>query len=87
MRKVTETQTAVEVATVASMIHAHCTGSSGSSPAPNQSATLTTRDATMAAISDHALIRHQYQRRIRTRPVPAPMARRKRHAPSMLERK
>ena len=30
----------------------------------------TTNDVTIALISDHALMRHQYQRRIRTRPVP-----------------
>src|SRR5262245_48948562 len=43
----------------------------------------TINDVTMALISDHALIRHQYQRRIRTSPVPAPRARRNFHACSI----
>ena len=40
----------------------------------------TTNDATIALISDQALMRHQYQRRIRTSPVPAPIASRNFHA-------
>ena len=35
----------------------------------------TTNELVMAAISLQALIRHQYQRRMNTSPVPAPMAR------------
>ena len=87
VRNVTTTHTRVEMPTVESMIHAHWVGSSASQPTPNQRTTLATSDATMALISDHALMRHQYQRRMSTSPVPAPRARRKRHAPSMLVRK
>jgi len=39
-------------------------------------------EAIIALISDHALMRHQYQRRINTSPVPAPSANKKRQAPS-----
>ena len=42
---------------------------------------------TIAAISLHALMRHQSQRRISTRPVPAPIASRNSHAFSTEERK
>ena len=44
-----------------------------------------TNDAIIALISDQALMRHQYQRRISTKPVPAPSARRKVQAFSTLE--
>src|SRR5215510_1899984 len=72
-------------ATVISMI----TESFRGSPAGNQRPGIVTKhtpeitsDAIIAVISDHALIRHQYHRRISTRPVPAPSASRKRQAPS-----
>src|SRR5437867_4562735 len=39
-----------------------------------------TNDATIAAISLHALMRHQYQRRMYTSPVPAPSPIRNFHA-------
>ena len=41
-----------------------------------------TNDAIIALISDQALMRHQYQRRMSTSPVPAPIASRNFHAPS-----
>ena len=44
---------------------------------------LMTKLAIIAEISLQALMRHQYQRRIRTSPVPAPSARRSSHAFSM----
>lgn len=44
---------------------------------------LVSQDLDLAApISLHALMRHQYQRRMRTRPVPDPNASRMRHAPA-----
>src|SRR6478672_10916838 len=46
----------------------------------------TTKEAIIALISLHALMRHQYQRRISTRPVPEPSARRNFHAPSTVWR-
>ena len=46
---------------------------------------LTTKLASIAEISLHALMRHQYQRRMSTSPVPAPRARSSSHAFSMLE--
>ena len=39
--------------------------------------------AVMAAISDQALMRHQYQRRMKTRPAPAPSASRNFQAAAM----
>ena len=39
--------------------------------------------AVMAAISDQALMRHQYQRRMKTRPAPAPRASRNFQAAAM----
>ena len=44
----------------------------------------TMNEAVMALISLQALIRHQYQRRISTNPVPEPSARRNFHAPSIV---
>ena len=44
---------------------------------------LITKLAIIAEISLQALIRHQYQRRISTSPVPAPSARSSSHAFSM----
>jgi hypothetical protein len=41
----------------------------------------TTPEMIIALISDHALMRHQYQRRINTSPVPDPSASRNSHAP------
>src|SRR4249919_1315894 len=82
---VTASHTTVLSATVMSMI----TESLRGSPAGNQRPGTVTKhmpeianDAIIALISDQALIRHQYQRRINTRPVPAPSANRNRHAPS-----
>src|SRR5690242_10216665 len=46
----------------------------------------TTNDAIIALISLHALMRHQYQRRISTSPVPEPRARRNFQAPSTVVR-
>ena len=46
---------------------------------------LTAKLATIAEISLHALMRHQYQRRMSTSPVPAPSARSSSHAFSTLE--
>src|SRR6266542_1043630 len=48
--------------------------------------TETTKEVIIALISLHALIRHQYQRRMRTSPVPDPSARRNFQAPSMVWR-
>src|SRR5664279_2521518 len=48
--------------------------------------TETTIEASIDEISLQALIRHQYQRRMRTRPVPLPSASSNRHAPSIVER-
>src|SRR5689334_19229808 len=45
----------------------------------------TKNDAIIALISDHALMRDQYHRRMRTSPVPAPSARRNFHACSTEE--
>ncbi len=44
-------------------------------------ASETTAEMIIALISDHAFTRHQYQRRIRTRPVPEPRANKNSHAP------
>src|SRR5215218_10342177 len=78
VRNVTLTQTTVLTATVTSMIVASAFGSpAGNLPGIVRNAMAdTTNEVTIALISDHALMRHQYQRRIRTRPVPAPIARR-----------
>src|SRR5215208_875924 len=84
VRKVTENHTTVLIPTVTSITVASIRGS----PAWKREGTVfsaindTTNEVTMALISDHALIRHQYQRRISTSPVPAPRARSSVHAPS-----
>src|SRR5438067_3576332 len=44
----------------------------------------TTADTTIALISDQAFTRHQYQRRMRTSPVPEPSASRNSQAPFTL---
>ena len=46
--------------------------------------TETTNDAIIELISLQALMRHQYQRRISTSPVPEPSARRNRHAAAIV---
>src|SRR5678809_627393 len=82
---VTASQVIVLTPTVISIIVASAFGS----PLANRPGTTwkqmvdTTNDASIAEISDHALIRHQYQRRMSTRPVPAPSARRNFHACSI----
>src|SRR5689334_7164232 len=79
---VTVSHTTVLTGTVIRMMVASALGS----PAANRPGTTlkqideTTNEAIIALISDHALMRHQYQRRIRTSPVPAPSARRNFHA-------
>src|SRR2546423_5879473 len=83
---VATTQTTVLIATVTSITQA--------SPLKSSDANLglmtliaisdTMKEAVIALISLHALMRHQYQRRIRTRPVPDPRASRNFQAPSMV---
>src|ERR1051326_9205385 len=78
-------QITVLTATVISMITESLRGSSAGEPRPGtvrKQIADTMNDAIMALISDHALIRHQYHRRISTSPVPAPIANRNFHAPS-----
>ena len=49
---------------------------SGNATEVNSDSQMTpTTGATIAAISDQAFTRHQYHRRIRTRPMPAPDSR------------
>src|SRR6476469_9962763 len=80
---VTTTHVTVLTATVMSMMYAVATGSpAGYSGLICQVAIVDVRnDATIALISDHAFTRHQYQRRMRTSPVPAPMESSSSHAP------
>src|SRR3990170_2638705 len=79
---VTVSQTIVLAATVTSIT----TESARGSPFANRCGIVwnamreTKNDAVIALISDHALMRHQYHRRISTRPVPAPSASRNLHA-------
>src|SRR6266550_6080388 len=83
--KVTTIQTTVLTATVTSITQA----SPRRSPAAKRglsseiAASDTTNDEIIALISLQALMRHQYQRRISTSPVPDPRARRNFHAPSI----
>src|SRR5512132_2122892 len=81
---VTVIQTTVLMATVTSMIVASELGSPGANlPGTTRKAIAETmNEVIIALISDHALIRHQYQRRISTSPVPAPSASRNLHARS-----
>src|SRR5262245_49500598 len=82
---VTLSQITVLAATVMSMITESLRGSSRGYHRPGMSLKQISEianDASIELISDHALIRHQYHRRMRTRPVPAPMANRNFHAPS-----
>src|SRR5690349_17204699 len=82
---VTVSQTTVLSATVMSMITESVRGSSAGNQRPGtvrKQISEMANDASIELISDHALMRHQYQRRMSTRPVPAPMARRNFHAPS-----
>src|SRR5438445_13717021 len=84
--KVATNQTTVLMATVTSMTHA----APLKSPSGKRglmiliAASDTMKEAVMALISLHALMRHQYQRRISTRPVPDPRANRNFHAPSIV---
>src|SRR5215467_13716015 len=83
--KVTVSQTTVLAATVMSMITESLRGSSSGYHRPGMSLkqiSEITKEASIELISDHALMRHQYQRRMRTSPVPAPIASRNFHAPS-----
>src|SRR6478736_576528 len=83
--KVTASQTTVLSATVINMITESVRGSAAGNQRPGTVAKQMpdiANDASIALISDHALMRHQYHRRISTRPVPAPNARRNFQAPS-----
>src|SRR3954467_4433179 len=84
---VAETQTTVLTATVITITQASALGSPGAKRGRTYAiaASEVTNEATIAEISLHALMRHQYQRRISTSPVPAPMASRNFHAPSTEE--
>src|ERR1041385_1386766 len=79
---VATTHVTVVTATVRIMTHASALGS----PAANRCGIVfmntseARNDTTIALISLHALIRHQYQRRMSTRPVPAPIASKNFHA-------
>src|SRR5215467_7567331 len=82
---VTVSQMRVLNATVISMMTESLRGSVAGNQRPGTSAKQIpeiANDASIALISDHALMRHQYQRRISTSPVPAPIASRNFHAPS-----
>src|SRR5690242_1138582 len=87
---VTASQITELAATVISMITESFRGSSAGNQRPGtvwkQIADIA-NDASIELISDHALMRHQYQRRMRTRPVPAPIANRNFHAPSTDDRR
>src|SRR5512133_1881842 len=87
---VTDNQTTVLSATVISMITESFRGSSAGNQRPGtvwkQIAEIT-NDASIELISDQALMRHQYQRRISTSPVPAPIASKNFHAPSTDDRR
>src|SRR5881394_1563027 len=84
--KVTTNQTTVLTATVTSITHA----SPLKSPLGKRglmkviASSDTTKEQIIALISLQALMRHQYQRRISTRPVPDPKASRNFQAPSMV---
>src|SRR3954471_23426915 len=84
---VTAIQTTVLITTVTSMTVACALGSFGANRGAMKANArrLTAKLAIMAEISLHALMRHQYQRRISTSPVPAPRASKSSHAFSMLE--
>ena len=81
---VTVSQITVLAATVINMIMESVRGSSAGNQRPGtvwkQIAEIA-NDASIELISYHALMRHQYQRRMSTRPVPAPIAKRNFHAP------
>src|ERR1700759_1000100 len=82
---VTVSQMKLLAATVINMITESVRGSSAGNQRPGTVAKQITEianDASIELISDHALIRHQYHRRISTSPVPAPMPSRNFHAPS-----
>src|SRR5436190_13403156 len=82
---VTDSHTIVLSATVISMITESLRGSLAGNQRPGTVAKQMpemANEASIALISDHALMRHQYQRRMSTSPVPAPIASRNRHAPS-----
>src|SRR4029078_3401082 len=87
---VTDSQTTVLRATVINMITESLRGSSAGNHRPGtvwKKIHEIKKDATIELISDQALMRHQYQRRMSTSPVPAPMASRNFHAPSTDERR
>src|SRR6187397_1063911 len=74
---VTDNQTTVLKATVMSMITESFRGSSAGNQRPGTSwkhIAEIANDASIELISDQALMRHQYQRRMSTSPVPAPIA-------------
>src|SRR3954471_11733570 len=82
---VTVSQTTELATTVMSMITESVRGSSAGNHRPGTVAKQIreiTNDASIELISDHALIRHQYHRKINTSPVPAPIPSRNFHAPS-----
>src|SRR5712672_3190079 len=82
---VTANQTTVLSATVISMMTESVRGSLAGNHRPGTVAKQMpeiANDASIALISDQALMRHQYQRRINTSPVPAPIASRNCHAPA-----
>src|SRR4029078_8817464 len=87
---VTDNQTTVLKATVMSMITESFRGSSAGDQRPGTSwkhIAEIANDASIELISDQALMRHQYQRRMSTSPVPAPIASQNFHAPSTAERR
>src|SRR5258705_3056843 len=85
---VTDSQMTVLETTVISITQASVRRSpAGKRPRIAQIATSEmTNDAIIALISLHALMRHQYQRRMSTSPVPDPSARRDFHAASTVSR-
>src|SRR6185437_4115416 len=81
VRYVTATHTIVLTTTVTSMVTAITRWSPSGYRATMNGCTAidTMPEMIIALISDQALIRHQYQRRISTRPVPDPNASRNSH--------
>ena len=64
-------------------IHANSRGSSLRSSSPSCRTSDTTNEAAMAKTSLQALMRHQNHRRMKTLPVPAPIAIRSFQAPAI----
>ncbi len=77
---ITAIQTRVVTGTVSSSVLACALGSASGKTCASSSAFETIADAASAAISLHALTRHQYQRRIITSPTPAVRLKRYFHA-------